>query len=751
MQMRDIVNRGLVNLTNCDEEPIHIPGTIQPHGFLLALEQKGLTTEYCSGNASAHLGLRLDQLLGKPLSGILESAAYGSFQQNFVPPKDEKSISIALVLKGKPYDCTVHQSGAFWIAEFEPADTALSAETKVFDQTLNFVQYMQESQSLQRLCAKVAEEIRTITGYDRVMVYRFDKDYNGEVFAEAKREDIESFFGLHYPHTDIPAQARQLYVKNLLRIIPDVGYSPEPIYTLRTANHQSLDLGLSVLRSVSPIHVQYLQNMGVQGTLTISLLHEGKLWGLVACHHYSPKYLSRQTRLNAQLQGHFLTSQINVRQQAEEYQNAREINAALESLLNIPFEPNRESLAAMSKRPELLQICNAGGVAILLNDAVYAQGQVPPHEEVKALAAWSGSQSQQGLYSTHKLTEDYPDGDRIHNTASGLIFYALDAANTASILWFNPETVQEVQWAGDPEKAIVKDEAGLHPRKSFDKWKQVIRFQAREWMKAEMSAATAFAYALQKHISLLLLTEEEVHQRLLMEKLRETNEQLENINWISTHDLKEPLRKIQMQSSRLLLKERNLSTEVATGLEKMNRFAGTMQHMIADLSALGKLEIQHHELSPINLSDAVQNLLSEFADDLNEKGGRITVGELPVVKGIPVLVRQLFVNLIGNALKFVRPGVPPQVWVSASTTEKQVYGEVRLFHAVTVEDNGIGFDPAASDDIFKIFHRLHAKSDYSGSGIGLALCKKIMQKHNGTIEATAVPGKGAVFTLYFPA
>ena len=348
-----------------------------------------------------------------------------------------------------------------WIAEFEPQQAEPALTSSIFDQTVNFVQYMQQSRTLKEFCSRVAEEIQSVTDYDRVMIYRFDKDYNGEVFAESKRHDLESFLGLHYPHTDIPVQARQLYTKNLLRLIPDISYEPVPIYTAGDHDHKNLDLSLSVLRSVSPVHVQYLQNMGVEATLTISLMQEGKLWGLVACHHYSPKYIDYHIRVNAQLQGHFLTSQINVRQQAEEFLNSAAVTDALKSILNIPLQPHRDSLEFIAKQPQLLALCNADGVALMLNDMIYKQGTTPADNDITELAAWGFSAASQGVFTSSKLKVEYPRSARFCKLGSGIIFYSLlDANNRACIIWFNSEQPEEVSWGGDPSKAIVKDEEG---------------------------------------------------------------------------------------------------------------------------------------------------------------------------------------------------------------------------------------------------------------------------------------------------
>ena len=239
------------------------------------------------------------------------------------------------------------------------------------------------------------------------------------------------------------------------------------------------------------------------------------------------------------------------------------------------------------------------------------------------------------------------------------------------------------------------------------------------------------------------MTEDEARQRQLSDRLKETNAELENINWISTHDLKEPLRKIQIQSSRLLHREKQISTDVAEGLEKMNKSANRMQQLIKDLTSYGKLSGEPAEFTQINLEEEITNLLEDLQEEIDDKNARIIVKDLPEIKGIPVLIRQLFINLAINSLKFSSPQRTPEITISGSSERRDG------FVCITVSDNGVGFDDSFAADIFKIFRRLH-NAEYDGSGIGLSLCKKIMQIHKGDIEAKGSPGEGASFTLCFP-
>lgn len=755
MQIKDIVNRDRVTLTNCEHEPIHIPGSIQPHGFLLGLTKKDLIVTFCSGNVDEYLGVSHEQLLEKSFETVFGTEPAAALRAYTGKPEAPFAAPLHLRLLNKPFSCVVQSNNnGVLVAEFERLSDDALAVTDVYRQTAQFTGYMQRATTLQSLCQAVADETRAITGYDRVMIYRFDEAYNGEVFAESCVENVEPFLGLHYPHTDIPAQARELYVKNLLRLIVDIHYTPVPIYsTEASATHAALDLSFSTLRSVSPIHVQYLNNMGVGATLTLSLLHEGKLWGLIACHHYSPKYIGYDTRMAAQLQAHFLTSQISVRQVAEEYKAAQKITADLEALLAAAFATESRSLEQIVQQENMLSFAGANGAVLLVDDMMYANGLVPPEEETRKLSRWLYTQRTHNGFSTAKLSALYPEAAGWCGAASGVVYHSLGAGAGNCFILFRAEVLREVRWAGNPEKAIEKDAHGLSPRKSFALWKETKSCESSPWLKPELTAIATVSNALQRHVYLLHLRREEQRQRRLSEKLREANAELENINWIGSHDLKEPLRKIQIFASRILDSETETGgKQLKDYVARMNESAKRMQNLITDMLAYSRLNHISEGAAQVNLPALVEGVLHELQFEAEQKAAVVEIKPLPVVQGVPVLLRQLFVNLLSNALKFSKPGVPPHVRISAESIEATPPGEkgpVHRYQRIAVTDNGIGFDEQYKDQIFQVFKKLHNKNEYAGTGVGLALSKKIMQNHGGFIDVTSEVGKGTTFWLYF--
>lgn len=750
MKIKDIVNRDSVNLTNCDQEPIHIPGSIQPHGFLIGADLSSFRILFCSGNIHEFLSLTHQQLLGKSLREVFGPETEQALKA-CADHTDGRLKVLSVGLGGSTHELSVHAHAGCLIIESEPA---LEHEKQdLFSLSKEFLSYMEESHTLRELCALVAKGIRNITGYDRVMIYHFDKDYNGEVIAESKRDDLEAFLGLHYPHTDIPAQARELYIKNQLRIIADINYRPVPLYTIDDGQNRNLDLSYASLRSVSPIHIQYLQNMGVGATLTISLIHQKKLWGLVACHHYSPKHLSQEIRLAARLQGNFITSQIDVRQLNEEYEESKKVNEAAKRLISRKFETDRQSFDAIVSDPDLLSLCNASGVSLLIDHRIYKSGITPQDDDIRQLAAYLSVYTGNSQFHTDAIGKLLPGGKAYADKTPGVNYVSLDISSNNCIIWYKPETISEVNWAGDPAKAIEKDKNGLSPRKSFELWKETLKYQSKPWLQPEIVASSSFASVLVKHLGSVFLAEEEEKQRELARVLTETNAELENINWISTHDLQEPLRKIQMMSSFILLEEeKEIPQDVYEKVLRMNKSAERMQVLVKDILKYTRLNYSQEAFENISLAALLEEVVKETGDSMHAAEASLAVGRLPEVKGVSFLLKQLFANLIYNSLKFAHPERKPRLAIGLLEKEgiPELLGKTEDYQVILYSDNGIGFEKNFNESVFNIFTRLHNTVEYQGSGIGLALCKKIMKTHKGFIRADGKPGEGADFYIGFP-
>lgn len=752
MNITEIVNKQVLTIENCESEPIHIPGSIQPHGMLLAVLPENGVIRYCSANSPDFIIKQPAELLGKPLSAVL-------------PGLWEKVHSL-LNADNSPFhpihagdiNITIHASGELRILSLEKRLDQENDPDYAFDQTRGLIGFIERSGSLRELCQNIAVETARITGFDRVMIYRFDKEYNGEVYAESRREDLPPYLDLHYPHTDIPPQARELYVRNLLRLIPDVNYQPVPLLTIASGQVQQPDLSDVSLRSVSPIHIEYLKNMGVGASMSVSIILEGKLWGLIACHHQQPLYLSAQQKKAALLQGHFLSSQIRVQQVAEEHAINVNVEAHLQQLLN-RIDHDEDLGQKFDQFTSLLSLTNASGVVIFHEGKIYEKGLVPSREKILGLIRWVGDNVKSSLFSTNNLSKRYPEGTGISKYASGVIFHAMGKPTDSCVIWFREELDRTVKWAGRPDTAVQKNAAGksLTPRKSFEIWKESVKQQSAEWRASEINAAIRFATSLQNHFHLSYLRNEENRLRVLNERLQQANQELSNINWITSHDLKEPLRKIQLMSSRIVYEGGDhLSEIIKVHIEKIRSSASRMQHLVDDILSYSMMNNRNNMFTLGDLGPIIAAVKAELDEELSDKNGLLSVQAMPQnIRIVNHQIGQLFTNLISNAIKFAQPGVSPEIYINCQVEKGRDILEVALpadksFYCIRISDNGIGFEPKYNEKIFDIFYKLHDRNTYEGTGIGLAICKKIMENHQGAITASGEAGRGATFRVYMP-
>ncbi|GAB4094340.1 ATP-binding protein [Flaviaesturariibacter terrae] len=755
MRITDIVNRAGASLANCESEPIHIPGSIQPHGVLLAVDASGLL-RYCSANAALFFEGGPETILQRSLADV-DPELYHWLAPSLEELR-ETGLPLHLVRNNRHWTTFGCPNGdGLFIIECEQAEERINEPEHLFDQTTKLVQHIERARNLQELCQRIAEQTRTLTGYDRVMIYRFDKDYNGQVFAESKEANLDPFLDLHYPHTDIPPQARELYLRNLLRMIPDVNYEPVPLLTTASEGAPApLDLGDARLRSVSPIHIQYLKNMGVGATLTVSVLLEGRLWGLIACHHYSPRHINYLQRKAALLQAHFLSSQIKVREVAEEYAVHTVVEAHLQQLLST-LNTEGDFGNRFQKLSSLLGVAGATGAAVLHQGNLYCNGSTPNTDRTRALFNWLAARPGLSFVTSH-LEEYYPEGVRISAEAAGILYYKLGDPRKDAIIWFRQEQERSINWAGNPHDAVKRSPVTneLTPRSSFAIFRQLLKGHSNGWRPSEIASAGRFASALQYHFHLDYLRAEEASQRVLNEQLTKANQELANINWITTHDLKEPIRKIMVFASRLVNQDEiQLSEGLLHSIDRIQSSAQRMKQLVEDLMAFRLVDSHEQKTEPTDLNEVLRDLLQEYEEELSERSSRVLADTLPVLPLIRFQARQLFSNLLGNAIKFADNERPLEIHIRcaevfAGSFQHPTRKTTGNYYRIDFSDNGIGFSPDQNKRIFEIFYRLHTATEYKGTGIGLAICKRIVENHGGFLEASGTPGVGATFSIYLP-
>ncbi|MEO3471023.1 GAF domain-containing protein [Roseomonas sp. CAU 1739] len=478
---------GQADLSNCEREQIHLAGSIQPHGALLVLREPDLAVVQASANCAAFLGCDAADVTFDHLGDDLVARIVPMLTE----PMD--AVPVALRCRAGPAaiicDVLVHRppSGGL-VVELEPAGETVDFARQVE----KALQRLLATYTLPALCDEAARVFRDVTGYDRVMIYRFDEEGHGEVFSEQRRQDLEPFLGNRYPASDIPQIARRLYERNRVRVLIDINYTPVPLEPrICPLTGVELDMSLCVLRSSSPIHVQYLRNMGVAATLVASIMVGGRLWGLVSCHHYVPRAASFEIRAVCELLAEALGTRIAALESFAQGQAEIAVRRLEQRMVEAISRKGDWRAALFEAADALLAPVGATGAALLFEGQVQTAGEVPGTAELREIGRWLDHQPRAPVTAINALGLLVPSLANLTPVASGLIAASISTAPGEYLLWFRPERKRTVTWGGDPTKAVVvgNNPSDLSPRRSFAQWRQVVEGTGDPWTPRDLTAA----------------------------------------------------------------------------------------------------------------------------------------------------------------------------------------------------------------------------------------------------------------------
>ncbi|MEB3359537.1 MAG: ATP-binding protein [Synechococcales bacterium] len=735
-------------LAHLKQPAIHELTQIQPHGVVLVMQEPDLAIAQVSRNTPAAFGLAPEEVLGKTLDEILDPFQVDQFRAGLAYNNLDliNPTKVWVRRQGDDYrvfDAIFHRSAdGFLVLELEPAFTHENIPFLSFYHLAKAsINQLQTTASLADFCQIIVHEVRSVTGFDRVMLYKFDSDGHGEVVAEEKLDDMEAYLGLHYPESDIPKTARKMFLSNWIRVIPDAKATPVALYpAVNPVTHQAVDLTLSILRSAYPCHLEYLHNMGVGASMTISLMKDQKLWGLIACHHRTPKHVPYELRKACEFLGRMIFAEISTREEAADQSYQIRLAEVQNRLIEQMSEDDSFIDGLVAHEPNLLDLTNATGAAICFSGHWTTLGRTPAEEELNYLVQWLAKTVDDEVFYTNSLPLVYSDAERFKEVASGLL--AIPISKRSYVLWFRPEVLQTVNWGGDPTRAYELNQAGgelrLCPRKSFELWKETVSLKSLPWKPVEIAATLELRKAI---VNIVLRQAEEL--ALLAQDLERSNAELKKFAYVASHDLQEPLNQV---ANFVQLLEMRYDAALDQDAKEFIGFAvdgvSLMQTLIDDVLAYSKVDLKGIEWELTDVESSLGQALSNLRGRIAETGATITHDPLPTIVADNTQLMQLFQNLVGNAIKFKHPDRPPQIHIGVDRQE-----EHWLF---SVADNGIGIDPQFSDRIFVIFQRLHTRDEYPGSGMGLAICKKIVECHRGTIRVESTPGNGATFYFTIP-
>lgn len=686
----------VTDLTACDREPIHIPGAVQPHGLLLVADVASRKVVAGAGAIERvlridWLGRSLDDLLGQDVGLLLDAMPVGP----------------GGTAMGRPVagcDVAIHRAGASILAELEPA----MAETRDASATFAWIEGVaagfDRATTLTALCERAAVAFRELTGFDRVMIYRFLDDDAGCVVAEDRDPALSTFLHHHFPASDIPRQARALYIRNRTRVIPDTAYEPAP---LRPAGFETTDLSDVAIRSVSPIHMQYLANMGVGASASISIVTDGVLWGLVACHHNSPRTMPRGVRSIAAALAADLAREIRGKEEAKAYRERLTLRAEEDALRPLLSADDGLASTVESRGEELRQMFDGDGFALVRGREVMRVGLLPGDDDLRDFAHWLARREGDAVFSTRELGRVWPEASRF-GTIAGVLAIRLD--RDATLVWTRAEQVEEIEWAGNPHKSVAHDPAAqLRPRASFESWRELVRGRSRRWSLEQVDAAHRI--------------------RRLLRETRDAAE-LKRLNG----ELREALdvKDAALAQKDLLMREvdhrvQNSLQLVGAFLSLQAREAGpgaVADQLTEARSRLSAVALVHRRLyrddqvGTVDLSRYLTELLDDMKASLGaEWAARMTMDLAPVL--IPtdraVNVGLIAAELVINATKYAYPGTAGPIAV----TLEQHRNRLRLI----VADHGVGRSTTregfGSRMMAAVVQRLNGSVDYGDNAPGL--------------------------------
>ncbi|MEH6434098.1 ATP-binding protein [Massilia sp. DD77] len=735
-----------LDLSACDQEPIRTPGSIQPHGFMLTLSPApAFEVLQASANLAQWTGVSAEQAAGQPLARVVGEAA----QARLAPELSRGALGARPLYlgtvsleNGAHFDVLAHLWDGLVIAEFEGVDRPRPADFRhLYPLISDFLAKVSQHASIPAMTELAARHVRSVTGFGRVMVYQFDPDGHGRVVAEAKADDYDSYLGQSFPASDIPAQARELYTLSPIRLIQDANYQPAPLVPARNpVTGAANDLSFAALRSVSPIHLQYMRNMGTLASMSVSLIVKGQLWGLISCHNATPCPVPVEQRTACEQLGQILALCIESREDAAELQFRLDVRRVMVELMG-QLTKGSDFLENMSRVfPELLRFARAGGVAIVADERVMTYGDTPDEEAIRALSTWLAVQGHTEVFHTSHLAASYPPAQDMIRNASGLLALPISRIHKHYLLWFRPELVQVIEWAGNPYEKMAPpgSPTQLSPRQSFAAWRETIHGHSLPWHQAEIELTVEFRSAL---LGIALERAEQMAE--LAEELGRANKELEAFSYSVSHDLRAPLRHIVGFSDLLLesagAEDPSRRQRFLKNIKDSARLAGKLVDDLLSFSQMGRAALRP---TTVDMNDLVSACIDKLGLDIGSRNVDWHLEHLPEVYADPSFLHLAVYNLLANAVKFTGGRDPAVIRIWADEGEHET-----VFH---VADNGAGFNMDYVHKLFGVFQRLHRMEDFQGTGIGLANVRRIVERHNGRVWAESVQGEGATFSFSIP-
>lgn len=727
-----------MNFVECHDEPIHIPGYIQSFGYLIGIDAVSHTITFFSENITDVFNVENSEIFfGKKLTDfpklfqtVMTSDIFESLEN--LTRRDNETYFDKIFIGDQEYHFSIFKSQNQIFLEFEAL--LKNPEKRITNKYDNF--YIVDND--QEIWDQLLSTLFNIINYDRIMVYKFMEDGSGKVIAEKANDSLESYLGLHYPESDIPRQARDLYKKKRKRIFSNVYAEPVKLVSKTIDN---IDLTFVASRAMSPIHGQYIKNSGASSSFSVSIIIDDKLWGLVTCQNSEPKHIDLEDRVQAGIFTVLASNAYSSFKSKKELEYRLDLNLKASQLKSEFLKHNTLFESLVENKSEIRNLPEADGLAVVSENYVVTDGVTPQRDVIHKIVDWAYRNTEETIFMSRSFLKDFGNELGLDETAGGIVIYFVEKSKNELLIWFRKEFDDHINWAGNPEKKIeVFSQNGeerniISPRTSFEAFKEEIKGNSRRW-----SSRNEIAIQSIRDVILETSHRQYVTIKRLNEQLKKVNEELDSFSYTISHDLGTPLTVMKLNAQMLLKSLSDISDKNKHKISSIIDEIDNMAEMMHDVLQLSRAKHSEIELEDLETQHTIEKITENAKLTFDTPNSVVVVKDCPNVMADKTLLHQVFLNIINNAIKYSSKQDQPEILI-----EGMEDGELVIYK---ITDNGIGIPESEKHRMFKIFNRMDNARKFKGNGIGLSIVHRIMNRIGGNVDYES-SANGTCFILTF--